>query len=110
MAWSFVVLIDNAADEFIEPSVNTVVEPMVRSSDTDTWVGKEIGLWVDKNIQFGTKIVSGLRVKVFQNEPDFSDVNAGAQSEAYAQEQQNTASSLDQQPEVSPDPNDDIPW
>lgn len=47
-------------------------------SETDNWTDKEIGLWVDPNIQFGGKMVKGLRIKIFQAEPEFESVDTSA--------------------------------
>ena len=91
-------------------------------SDTDAWVGHEVGLWVDPNVRFGNKTVKGLRIKVFQTEPKFEDVTAPVQAvvaqaavEAAAQTAsiQKQASELladFEQPAVEPDFNDDIPF
>ena len=91
-------------------------------SDTDAWVGHEVGLWVDPNVRFGNKTVKGLRIKVFQTEPKFEDVAAPVQAvvaqaavEAAAQTAsiQKQASELladFEQPAVEPDFNDDIPF
>ena len=47
-------------------------------SDTDAWIGHEVGLWVDPNVRFGNKTVKGLRIKVFQTEPKFEEAPAVA--------------------------------
>ena len=34
--------------------------------DTDDWVGKKVVLWVDDNVTYGSKTVSGLRIKALK--------------------------------------------
>lgn len=62
--------------------------------ETDGWVGKQILLRCE-GVSFRGQIVDSIRVSV-------------AQAEQYAQEQQATAQTLEQQPE--PDFDDDIPF
>ena len=55
--------------------LNLINSNMVKSAygnNTDAWIGKSVGLWVDPNVQFGGKIVKGLRLKVVQAEPQFN--------------------------------------
>ena len=67
------------------------------TGETDKWRGKEIGLYVKKDIEYKGDLVPGLRIRVFEDEPTFS---SESDAQAYEQEQKDTAN--------TPDFNDDI--
>ena len=51
-------------------NTNTLVS-MFGSKDIDkNWVGKQITLYVDHNVKYGTKIVSGLRIRLIDPKQD----------------------------------------
>lgn len=82
--------------------------------DTDKWAGQKVGLWVDHNVQFQGKTVSGLRVKVFTPEPTFAEEtpqpvpDQKQPAQQYHEEQQATAETTQADPDF--DFSDDIPY
>ena len=48
-------------------------------SETNDWIGKQVGLWTDPTIEFKGQLVKGLRIKMPKVEPSFD-----AQSNANA--------------------------
>lgn len=44
------------------------------SDDTDEWVGKQVTLFVDHDVEFGGNIVGGLRVKAHRSQPESKQV------------------------------------
>ena len=51
-------------------NTNTLVS-MFGSKDIDkAWVGKQVTLYVDHNVKYGTKIVSGLRIRLIDAKQD----------------------------------------
>lgn len=46
-----------------------IVAGIVKSEETDDWVGHRIVLYSDPNISFGGKLVGGIRVRAPRNQP-----------------------------------------
>jgi len=73
------------------------------SSETDNWTDKQVGLWVDPNVQYAGKTVPGLRIKILSAEPVFREPEP---VQTYVQEQVTTAQIM----QADPDFDDDIPF
>ena len=60
--------------EFAKPMVLNstnikIAEKVFASDDTDNWIGKEIVLFTDENVTFGSELVGGLRFKGQEKAP-----------------------------------------
>jgi hypothetical protein len=58
-------------NEFQKPMVLNVTNlkrlAKALGDDTDDWIGKQVILYVDPDIEFGGNVVGGLRIKQFRN-------------------------------------------
>ena len=62
-----IVTLKEFSKEFVCNIVNfNRIELETGESDSDNWVGKQFNLWYDPSIEFGDKIVGGIRVLIPQ--------------------------------------------
>jgi hypothetical protein len=50
-------------------STNIQLITMIHGEETDNWVGKELTLWNDPSVSFGSKLTGGVRVKPVTQQP-----------------------------------------
>lgn len=80
----------------LNPTNGQTIASILKSEETDNWIGNKVVLYDDPTVPFGGKLVGGIRVRAPRNQP--------------APQPPKPAAPAPVQPPPQPDPGDDCPF